>query len=347
MKSFVVIAGSLLLMLSFAAGSYGAETKAAEFYKGKNIDFTINEAAGGDADILGRLLGPYLKEHTSATPIFANRRGAGGVEGYVYLYKAAPDGLFLGIGTTLPMILNKVTDAPGAIYEPDKFGYVGSFLRVRNVFIVAANGPYKTVADLKKAKKLVLGATSPQGNLALATMSVIKLLDLDAKVITGTKGPGPLLQDILSGEVAGTCLPIQLALRGIRDGNYKPLFTLATERFSALPEVLSLKEISPTIEGNAEKKELLAIWDQNLVMTHAIITPPGLAKEKMDFLRELLPKLKKSPQFRKDLDKVFAFHVEDVDLLTGPEAEKLVKDAMGRAGNMKSFFLQLLKEYRL
>jgi tripartite-type tricarboxylate transporter receptor subunit TctC len=346
MKSFVALVGALFIV-SFAAGSYGAEPKAAEFYKDKNIDFTINEAAGGDADILARLLGPYLKEHTGATPIFANRRGAGGVEGNVYLYKAAPDGLSLGIGTTLPMILNKVTGAPGAIYEPDKFGYVGSFLRVRNVFIVAANGPYKTVADLKKAKKLVLGATSPQGNLALATMSTIKLLDLDAKVITGTKGPGPLLQDILSGEIAGTCLPMQLALRGIRDGNYKALFTLADEQFSALPGVPSLKEIAPTIVGNAEKKELLGIWDRNLVMTHAIITPPGLAKEKLEFLGELLPKLRKSQQFRKDLDKVFAFHVEDADLLTGPEAEKLVRDAMSNAGRMKSIFLQLLKEYRL
>jgi len=187
-------------------GSYGAQPKAADLYKGKNIDFTINEAAGGDADILARLLGPYVKEHTGATPIFANRRGAGGVEGYVYLYKAAPDGLSLGIGTTLPMLLNKVTDAPGAIYEPDKFGYVASFLRVRNVFIVAANGPYKTVADLKKAKKLVLGATSPQGNLALATMSSIKLLDLDAKVITGTRA-GTLLQDIMSGRLQEHACP--------------------------------------------------------------------------------------------------------------------------------------------
>jgi len=347
MKSSVALFGALFLIMSFAAGSYGAEPKAAEFYKGKNIDFTINEAAGGDADIMARLLGPYLREHTGATPIFANRRSAGGVEGYVYLYKSPPDGLFLGIGTTLPMLLNKVTDAPGAIYEPDKFGYIGSFLRVRNVFIVAANGPYKTVADLKKAKKLVLGATSPQGNLALATMSTIKLLDLDAKVVTGTKGPGPLLQDILSGEIAGTCLPMQLALRGIRDGNYKALFTLASERFTALPDVPSLKEIAPNIEGNTEKKELLAIWDQNLVMSHALIAPPGLPKDKLDFLQELFPKLKKSPQFRKDMDKVFAFHVEDADILSGPEIEKVVKDAMSKASRMKAFFVQLLKDYRL
>jgi len=347
MKSLVAVVCFFMVTLSCAVGSYGQEpVKPAAFYKGKNIDFTLNEAPGGDADLLGRLLGPHVKEHTGATPIFTNRRSAGGVEGYVYLSKASPDGLTMGIGTTLPMLLNKITDAPGAIYDPDKFGYICSFLRVRNVFIVAANGPYKTVADLKKAKKLVLGATSPQGNLALATMSSIKLLDLDAKVITGTKGPGPLLQDILSGEIAGTCLPMQLAMRGIRDGNYRALFTLANERFSAIPDVPSLKE-AYTIGENEEKKELLAMWDRNLVMSQAIITPPGLAKEKLDFLREIFPKLKGSAQFRKDIDKLFAFHVDDADFLEGPQAEKLVKDAMTKAGRMKSLFLQFIKEYRL
>ena len=348
MKSLVAVVGLLILTLTFVVGSYGKEEPVtpADFYKGKNIDFTLNEAPGGDADLVGRLLGPYLKEHLGATPIFANRRSAGGVEGYVHLYKAAPDGLAMGIGTTLPMLLNKITDAPGAIYEPDKFGYVCSFLRVRNMFIVAANGPYKTIADLKKAKKLVLGATSPQGNLALATMSSIKLLELDAKVITGTKGPGPLLQDVLSGEIAGTCLPMQLAMRGIRDGNYRALFTLADERFSAIPDVPSLVEVY-NMGGNEEKKELLTMWDQNLVMSHAIITSPGISKEKLDFLREILPKLKNSPQFRKDIDKLFAFHVEDADILGGPQAEKLVKDAMSKAEKMKSLFLQLIKDYRL
>ena len=44
---------------------------------------------------------------------------------------------------------------------------------------------------------------------------------------------------------------------------------------------------------------------------------------------------------------MFAFHVDDADILTGPEVEKLVKDAMARAGKMKSFFQQMLKDYRL
>ena len=348
MKTFLAAVCTVTLVLSLTAGAFGAEgsAKAAAFYKGKNIDYTINEAAGGSADLVARMIGPYLKEHTGATPIFANRRGAGGVEGYVHVYKAAPDGLTIGSAMTLPMLLSKVTDAPGAMYEPDKFGYAGSFLRVRNVFVVAANSPYKTVADLKKAKKLVLGGTSPQGNISLATMSSARLLGLDAKVITGTKGAGPLLQDLLSGEIAGSCVPMEAATRGIRDGNYRALFTLANERFKAMPEIPSLREVN-NMEGDEEKKTLLAIWDQSLTFSVAIITPPGVSNDKLEFLRELLPKLKKSPQFRKDLDRIFAFHVDDADIMTGPEVEKVVKDAMAKAGKMKTFFQQMLNDYRL
>lgn len=348
MKRVVAIVGLLILTFSLSVASYGKEesVKPAAFYKGKKIDFTLNERPGGDMELFGRLLGPYLKRHTGATPIFTNRRAAGGVEGYVHIYKAAPDGLTMGIGTTLPLILNRITESPGAKYEPDKFGYVFSVLRVGAMLVVAADGPYKTIADLKAAKKLVLGATSPQGNIALSTMSCVKLLDLDAKVITGTKGVGPLRQAILSGEIAGTCVPMQVAMKGIKEGSYRALFTLATKRFSAIPNVPSLTEVH-RLEGDEEKKELLRMWDESLVMSHALMTSPGVSKEKLDFLREIYGKLKNSPQFRKDIDKLFAFHVEDADISEGPEVEKLVKYTMGKATKMKSIFLQLIKEYRL
>jgi hypothetical protein len=113
-----------------------------------------------------------------------------------------------------------------------------------------------------------------------------------------------------------------------------------------MPDIPSLKEVN-NMEGDEEKKTLMAIWDQSLTFSVAIITPPGVSNDKLEFLRELLPKLKKSPQFRKDLDRIFAFHVDDADIMTGPEVEKVVKDAMAKAGKMKIFFQQMLTDYRL
>jgi tripartite-type tricarboxylate transporter receptor subunit TctC len=347
MKRALCFASLLFFAFTFSVASYADDAvEPAEFYKGKKIDFTLNERPGGDMELFGRLVGPYIKDYTGATPIFTNLRGAGGSDGYVHIFKAKPDGLTMGIGALLPMILNRVTEAPGAQYEPDKFGYLCSFLRVRNVFVVAKEGPYKTVADLKAAKKLIFGATSPQGNLALSTMSCIELLNLDAKVITGTKGIGPLAQTVVSGEVAGTCVPMQVALKGIKDGHYRPLFTLASERFDLLPDVPSIAEIA-NIKGNEDKEELLKIWDENLVLAHAIMVSPGVSEEKLAFLRGILPKLKNSPQFTKDIEKLWAFPVPDKDILTGEQVERLVKNSMSKAGKMKAVFLELLKKYKI
>jgi len=347
MKRVLYIFSLLFFASNLCGASYAADAvKPAEFYKGKKIDFTLNERPGGDMELFGRLLGPYLKDYAGVTPIFTNRRGAGGSDGYVHIFKAKPDGLTMGIGALLPLILNRVTEAPGAKYEPDKFGYIGSFLRVRNMFVVAAEGPYKTVADLKAAKKLIFGATSPQGNLALSTMSCIELLKLDAKVITGTKGIGRLAQTVVSGEVAGTCVPMQVALKGIKEGHYRPLFTLASERFSQLPDVPSITEVAD-FKGDKDKEDLLKIWDENLVMAHAIIVSPGVSQEKIDFLRGILPILKNSPKFRKDTNKLWAFEVPDKDILAGEEVEELVDNSMRDAAKMKSTFLELLKKYKL
>jgi len=335
-----------LVVAVFCLAALAHAESPVEFYKGKNIDFTLNDRAGGDAEMLARLMGPYIKEYAGATAIYTNRRGAGGSDGYVHVYKAKPDGLTMGVATLLPMILNRVTENPGAKYEPEKYGWIGSFLRVRNVFVVAANGPYKTVADLKAAKKLIFGATSPQGNLALSTMSCIELLDLDAKVITGTKGAGRMAQVVMSGEVAATCVPMQLALKGIKDGHYRALFTLARERFDQMPDVPSILEVSD-IKGDKQKEDLLNIWDEGLILAQAIMVSPGVSQEKIEFLRGLMPILTKSSQFRKDIDKLWAFHVPDKDILSGEQVENLVGKTMHNAASMKSVFSELLKKYKL
>ena len=97
-----------LVVAVFCLTAVGYAESPAEFYKGKNIDFTLNDRPGGDAEMLARLMGPYMKEYMGATPIYTNMRKAGGSEGYVHVYRAKPDGLTMGVATLLPMILNPI-----------------------------------------------------------------------------------------------------------------------------------------------------------------------------------------------------------------------------------------------
>ena len=62
------------------------------FYKGKRLTLLINFAAGGPADIEGRLFAKHLGKHVDGAPaiIVQNKDGAGGLVGTNYLGELGP-----------------------------------------------------------------------------------------------------------------------------------------------------------------------------------------------------------------------------------------------------------------
>ena len=69
------------------------------FYKGKRLNLMINFAAGGPADIEGRIFARHFARHIDGAPniVIQNRDGAGGLVGTNYLGEVAPrDGTVAG-----------------------------------------------------------------------------------------------------------------------------------------------------------------------------------------------------------------------------------------------------------
>src|SRR5712691_4664897 len=86
--------------LAVAFASIAARGEAQDpFYKGKCLYLLINFAAGGPADIEGRLVAKHLAKHIDGGPgiIVQNKDGAGGLVGTNYLGEIAPrDGTMAG-----------------------------------------------------------------------------------------------------------------------------------------------------------------------------------------------------------------------------------------------------------
>ena len=76
-----------------------ASAQSDPFYKGKRLTLLINFAAGGPADIEGRLFARHFGKHIDGAPniIVQNRDGAGGLVGTNYLGELGPrDGTMAG-----------------------------------------------------------------------------------------------------------------------------------------------------------------------------------------------------------------------------------------------------------
>lgn len=340
-RRIAIIIGVLLLSLSWVLVNCGpaGEVKPVDFYRGKSIDFTYVGTAGDYGDLAARAAAPHLSAYTGAVAVVTDRRGAAGTEGVVWVYNAKPDGLTLGNWLSLPLAMNKINEAPGADYQLENFPYLMGIGKEPMAFFVSAARSYTSLAALKAGKNLKIAGTSARGNISIGGMSVAHLLDLDAKVVTGYKGPEGALLSVAQGETVGSNLPITAGLVGTKAGQIKPLFVLSTERFSAWPDVPALTELV-TLTG--EKKDEIEKW-RGLSNIMVFYSSPGVPKDRASFLREIFDKIMAKPEFRSDVDKIHGYQVKDY--FTGQEVSKMMGDLAKGADSYRAIFARLVEQY--
>ena len=294
----------------------------------------------GAIDIIGRVIGGHLDKQIGTTSVFTTRQQAGGTAGYNWIYRAQPDGLTMGTGSDMSFALNKINELPGADYELDKFGYLMGIHKEMMSFFVAAKGPYQSIADLKAGKNLKIASSSAAGAFTMGGATVAHILELDAKVVPGYKGPPGVVLATEQGETVGVAMPIATSMSFYKAGRIKPLFIIGSKRISVWPDVPAITELV-TVTG--EGKELIAMWD-TMSSTYTVLTPPGIPEDRMTFLRRAFDKIMADPEFRAEMDKIAGRKIEVY--MNGEEMLKKVTELSKNLGQYKSLINMLFDTYR-
>jgi tripartite-type tricarboxylate transporter receptor subunit TctC len=130
------------------------ESPAAPYYEGKRITIVVGVGPGGGYDRMARMLQKHLPRYIPGKPVIVveNMPGAASIIAANQVYnKAKPDGLTLAApqrGMPLAQLLN----VDGVKYDVKKFAWVGSMAVESTVLAMRTDLPYKTFADLQKAK---------------------------------------------------------------------------------------------------------------------------------------------------------------------------------------------------
>jgi tripartite-type tricarboxylate transporter receptor subunit TctC len=343
-RKFAII--TVFLILAVISGMVSCTPKAetatpADFYKGKTIDLVTTGSAGSFNDLTANIIASYLGRDTGATVVVTNRSGSGGLEGMNYLYKAKPDGLTIGSVASVKFVQNKVLNEPAAAYEIDKFSYIMSVDRQPYYFFVSPEGPYQSVADLKAGKNLKIGGSSPSGPVSLGGLTIIKLLGLDAKVITGFDTDTDRALAVKRGEIVGYCLNIPNARANIEAGMVKPLCVLATERDPLAPDVPAITEL---VNLTGEDLALVKLWETAFVASNLFVASPGIPEDRLAFLRSLANKWVQEEEFREEIDHIATYSVSKY--LTGDEVAKAMLDMASALEDFQAIFAELIEKYR-
>jgi tripartite-type tricarboxylate transporter receptor subunit TctC len=222
----------------------------AQPWPNRTVSVIVPFPAGGSVDVVARLLMQKLNESMGANFIVENRAGgAGGAVGANAVAKAPPDGYTLmftaSIHIITPFINSKIPYDAVKDFAPVSLVASGPLIVSTALNVPASN--LKELFDLvRKAPDKYTFATSSYGS---AGHLAVELLKRDAGVDTlviAYKGAGPMLNDIMGGQIHLIADPMASSLPLAASGKIKALAVTSTKRVAAAPDIPTIAESGMT-----------------------------------------------------------------------------------------------------
>jgi tripartite-type tricarboxylate transporter receptor subunit TctC len=235
----------LATMLALTAVSAWAQAD----WPSKPVRIVVPFAPGGTTDLTARIVAEQLSQTFKQNFIVENKAGAGGNLGANEVAKAAADGYTFLMGTPGTQAINQFL-YPKMPYDTAKDLVPVSFVvRVPNVLMVNPQLPAKDIKQLIALLKAQPGKLSygTPGNGSTGHLST-ELFKTQAGVFVTHipyRGSGPMLQDLIAGQVQMSIDNLPSALPLIQAGRITALGVTSEQPVATLPGVPPIASVLP------------------------------------------------------------------------------------------------------
>jgi tripartite-type tricarboxylate transporter receptor subunit TctC len=236
-----IIVNRLRIVAAIVAMLAGINGVRAEDYPARTITMIVPFAAGGPADITGRIVADIFTRHLGQRVVVENVGGAGGTIGALRAAHAAADGYTILSGH---LGTNALVSAfyPDLGYDPQKdFEPIGLTAEYPELLVVRKDFPANNLNEFVAYAKANAGKLNV-GHAGLGSVSYIGCLLLDAAIgikptLVPFTGTAPVLNAMLRGDVDYECDPVLGTLSHVQAGAVKAIAIAAKKRSAMLPDV--------------------------------------------------------------------------------------------------------------
>jgi tripartite-type tricarboxylate transporter receptor subunit TctC len=218
----------------------------AQTYSMRPVRIIIGYGPGGAADIFARLIGQRLSEQLGQPFIIENRPGASASIATEAVVRAPADGYTL-------LLTNHADAINASLYDRLNFDFVRDIAPVGVIAVFAgvmevnASFPARTVPEFIAYAKAHPGkitmATAGSGSIGQMWGELFKMAaGVDLISVPYRGGSGPLLTDLIGGQVDVTFDPIPSSIEFIKAGKLRALGVTSALRVEQLPEVPTIGE---------------------------------------------------------------------------------------------------------
>jgi tripartite-type tricarboxylate transporter receptor subunit TctC len=260
-------------------------------YPDKPVKIIVPYPPAGTTDILARLIAQRLSERMKQPFVIENRPGAGGAIGSVAVAKSPADGYTLLMATVNSHGINS------ALFKNLPYDAVKDFAPITivgstpNVLMVNPSVPAKTLAELlalarAKPGSLNFGSTSQGGSPHMSGELLKSMTGVDIAHIP-YKGAGPMLIDLIGGQVQLGFDNLPSSIGHIRSGKLRAIAVTTAKRFPGTPEI-------PTMTESGVPGYEVSAW-------FGLLAPAGTPKPVVDALYANIAAILKQPEVVKQL----------------------------------------------
>lgn len=220
------------------------QAAAAQTYPDRPIRLVVPFAAGGNADINGRIAADIIHKALGQPVVVENRAGAGGGVGAEFVARATPDGYTLLIGSNGPLTVNPFVNT-GMSYDPAKdFTAVAMLSYTPHGLLMSSKSGVKTLADLLALAKTrpVTLATSGVGSATHMTLERFKSATGANLTHVPYKSSGVLLPDVIAGNIDGAMTELATSLEQHKGGQARIAGITAAQRARLAPDIPTVDE---------------------------------------------------------------------------------------------------------
>jgi tripartite-type tricarboxylate transporter receptor subunit TctC len=313
MKTSITRRSALVALSSVAAAALPGMALA---QADRPVKFILPNATGSGVDAITRAAAPAIGKALGANVVVENQAGASGVIGLQAMAKNPPDGF------TLSVVSNNVVIFPSVIKNlpfemPGDFtpiAVLGStpLVLVANPQKVPSNNSREFIAALRaKPDGYNFGSGGTGTILHLAAEMFVDEATVKARHIP-YKGVGPMVTDLLGGQIDFAVLALPSVLQHIRSGALKAVGMCGDKRTSAAPDI-------PTFVEQGLPTYVIDAW-------FGVLGPKGMSAANVKRVNDALVQAFNDPAVK----EVMAKQGNTIAISTPEQAQRVFRSEMER-----------------
>jgi tripartite-type tricarboxylate transporter receptor subunit TctC len=225
----------------------------AQAYPSRPVRIIVGFPAGGNLDMIARLMGQWLSERLGQPFIIENRPGAGTNIATETVVRAPADGYTL-------LMVGPTQAINATLYDKLTFNFirdiapVAGIISTANVMVVNPSVPAKTVPDFIAYAKanprkvnMASGGTGAPSHIAGELFKMMTGIDM---LHVPYRGGAPALTDLMGGQVQVYFGPITASIEHMKAGRLRALAVTTATRSEVLPDIPTVREFVPDYEAS-------------------------------------------------------------------------------------------------